>query len=119
MNPELFLAPTFDSAGMQNVIDSLSNSEHYWKDAPLVLILDGNLPVCWEEGSSEESVIADTIPLNNILWAGSKETLKGIDFRTGWEKFFHPDLKNEEPAKIAQNTINYFKNLGFTEVTIK
>ncbi|MBI5356224.1 hypothetical protein HZB78_01260 [Candidatus Collierbacteria bacterium] len=30
-----FLAPTFDSAGMQNVIDSLSNAEHYWKDGPL------------------------------------------------------------------------------------
>ena len=52
------------------------------------MVINGDLPVCYEEGSSEESVIADSIPSGNILWAGSLSTIEGVDFRKGWENLF-------------------------------
>ena len=59
------------------------------------------------------------IPSKNILWAGSRSTIEGIDFRIGWDKFFDPVLRNQETKGIAENAIEYFKNLGFEEVHIR
>lgn len=119
VEPGTFLSPTFDSAGMQNVIDSLSNAQHQWKEFPLIMVVDGDLPVCWEEGSSEESVIAHKIPRRNILWTGSLSTIEGVDFRKGWGNLFDPDPRNESTESVTAKVIDYFRNLGFEEVAIK
>lgn len=120
VEPAIFLAPVLDfSGGLSNVVTALSRAERQFKDFPLVMVINGDLPVCYEEGSSEESVITDSIPLGNILWAGSRSTIEGVDFRIGWDKFFDPVLRNQETKGIAENTIEYFKNLGFEEVQIK
>ncbi|MEK9171157.1 MAG: hypothetical protein AAB823_00435 [Patescibacteria group bacterium] len=104
---------------MQNVIDSLSNAQHYWKDAPLVMVVNGDLPVCWEEGSFEETVIADSIPSGNILWAGYLSTIEGVDFRKGWENLYDLDPRKESTDSVATKVIDYFRNLGFKEVKVK
>lgn len=120
VEPATFLAPTFDySGGLSNVVTALSRAESQFKDSPLVMVIDGDLPVCFEEGSSEESVITDSIPFRNILWAGSQPSIANIDFRKGWETLYYPDPRSESTESIAAKVIDYFRNLGFEEVAIK
>lgn len=120
VEPGTFLAPTFDySGGLSNVVTALSRAESQFKDFPLVMVINGDLPVCWEEGSSEESVIVDSIPLGNILWKGSRLSLDNVDFRKGMEDFFDPNLRSQGTEKIAERAIEYFKNLGFKDLKLE
>lgn len=115
-----FLAPTFDfSGGLSNVVTALSRAESQFNDSPLVMVINGDLPVCFEEGSSEESVIANLIPKKNILWVGSRPNLEGADFQKDWGKFFDHDVRIQGTEKIKQNVIQYFKNLGFEDVKVE
>ena len=120
VEPGTFLAPTFDySGGLANVVTALSRAESQFKDSPLVMVINGDLPVCYEEGSSEESVIADSIPSGNILWAGYLSTIEGVDFRKGWENLYDLDPRKESTDSVATKVIDYFRNLGFKEVKVK
>lgn len=120
VEPGTFLAPTFDfSGGLSNVATALSRAEKQFNDRPLVMVISGDLPACWEEGSFEETVIADSIPLGNILWAGSQPSIEGVDFRKGWERLYDPDPKEESTESVAAKIIDYFSNLGFKEVVVK